>query len=96
VLLHAPLEQVRECVPPAAGLIERVSAERCRLQTGSHSLSSLALWIGLIGVDFEVEAPKELLEELRRLHARVGRALRSSSRHQGEAAAKRAKARQNI
>ena len=75
VLLHAPLEQVAERIPPGAGLLEKVSAERCRLQTGSHSLSSLALWIGLIGVDFEVEAPAELVVELGLLHARLGRAL---------------------
>jgi predicted DNA-binding transcriptional regulator YafY len=75
ILLHAPLELVAERVSPAAGVLERIDAKHCRLLAGAPSLDALALWICLIGVDFEVEQPPELVRHLRVLHARMGRAL---------------------
>lgn len=75
VILHAPFELMAKRLSPAAGVLERVDAERCRLQTGGHSLDSLAFWILLLGVDFQVEEPPELAQHLRILHQRLGRSL---------------------
>lgn len=75
VVLHAPLEQVAERVSPAAGVLERIDARRCRLLTGAHSFETLALFISLIGVEFDVEEPQGLVDALREIHGRVGRTL---------------------
>jgi predicted DNA-binding transcriptional regulator YafY len=75
VLLHAPLEVVKERVSPAAGVLARVDEKSCVLSAGAPSLDALALWILLIGVDFEVQEPPELLEHLRELHLRLQRAI---------------------
>lgn len=73
VLIHAPLDQVRARVPPLAGDLRRVDAERCRLETGADSLSRLAVYVAALGVEFEVEDPPELRRELDELAARIRR-----------------------
>jgi len=75
VLLLAPFEAIAERVSPSSVLLERVDAARCRLQAGAQSVSTVAAWILMLGVDFEVEKPPELVEHLRGLHARLGRVL---------------------
>lgn len=44
---------------------------------GAPSLEGLAVWIAFLGVDFEVVEPPELIDKLRELHARIGRAIES-------------------
>jgi predicted DNA-binding transcriptional regulator YafY len=74
VLLHAPLKTVRAQIPPGAGTLEAIDAAHCRFQTASHSYESMAVWLGLLGVDFEVEDPAELRVQLRRVAERFERA----------------------
>lgn len=76
VLIHAPLQRVRTRVPPLAGYLRRVDAERCRLESGAHSLSSLAVHIAAIGEEFEVEEPRELRRELELIAGRIRRSMR--------------------
>ncbi len=78
VILHAPLAVAAERVSPAAGALEALDAERCVLRTGGNTLASLAAWIAAIDLDFEVEEPQPLIDELRRLHARLGKAVEAS------------------
>ncbi|HLK36077.1 MAG TPA: WYL domain-containing protein, partial [Polyangiaceae bacterium] len=59
---------------PTMGRLEVVDDRTCRLETGGHSLDSLAAWILHIGVDFEVTDPPELCERLRFLGDRMLRA----------------------
>jgi hypothetical protein len=73
--LHAPLEVVSERVSPSAGRLERLDAQRCLLETGGHALGSLAIYIELIGVDFEVQGPPALVEHLQTLSERLARAV---------------------
>ncbi len=75
VLLHAPFEAMTERVSPSWGLLERVDAGRCRLQAGARSIATAAAWILMLGVDFDVEKPPELIEQMRVLHVRLGRLL---------------------
>jgi predicted DNA-binding transcriptional regulator YafY len=75
--MRAPIEVVAERVSPAAGYLERVDDQTCMLSAGAPSLDALCLWILLVGVDFEVQEPPELLTHLRELHARLGRMLGS-------------------
>jgi predicted DNA-binding transcriptional regulator YafY len=74
VILHASLEAVAEKVSSAAGRLEAIDERSCELHTGAHSLDALAMWISLIGVDFEVRDPPELVDHLRRLGDRLLRA----------------------
>jgi hypothetical protein len=61
-------------VPP-----DRIALARlCILHTGSNSLETMALYIGLEGVDFEVLDPPELVDYVRALGTRLTRAARRS------------------
>jgi predicted DNA-binding transcriptional regulator YafY len=75
LLLHAPIEAAADAVPPEIGHLEAISPTRCLLTIGSRSLEELAVWSGLIGFDFEVQEPPELIPLLRRLAARYQRAV---------------------
>ena len=45
-----------------------------RLHTGSHSLEGITIHLSLLGVDFEVHEPPELIDYIRRLADRLARA----------------------
>jgi predicted DNA-binding transcriptional regulator YafY len=77
VLIHAPLEIAAERVSASAGFLERVDAQSCMLSTGAHALHTLAVWISLIGLDFDVCDPPELVDYLRDLHTRLSRTLQA-------------------
>ncbi|MBZ5679597.1 MAG: YafY family transcriptional regulator [Acidobacteriia bacterium] len=79
VTLHASAEMVAERVPPTAGVVEGIDERRCMLYTGAPSLEILAAHLALIGVDFEVNEPPELVHEIGRLAERLGRAMRPSN-----------------
>jgi predicted DNA-binding transcriptional regulator YafY len=74
VTLHASAESVAERLPPGAGIIEAVDDHRCTLNTGAVSLDTLSVYLALVGFDFEVLEPPELVERVRRLAERFGRA----------------------
>jgi predicted DNA-binding transcriptional regulator YafY len=74
--LHAPIEVIADRVPPTSGLLEPIDARTCRLHTGADSLDALAVHVALIGVDFEVHEPPELLDHIRTLAGRLARAAR--------------------
>jgi len=79
VVLHAPLDEMRPRISPLAGMLRAVDSERCLLETGAHSLSGLAFHLAMLGVDFEVQEPAELIEHLRSLATRLTRAARAAS-----------------
>ncbi len=74
VLLHAPIADMARKVSPSAGILETVDETRCLLHAGAPSLDALAVWMSLLGVDFEVRDPPEAREHLRRLAERAARA----------------------
>jgi predicted DNA-binding transcriptional regulator YafY len=73
VTLHAPAGEVTGRVPRYWGRIEPIDARTCRYTTGDDDLRWLAMRVAMIGVDFEVEEPPELVEQLRELGARLAR-----------------------
>jgi predicted DNA-binding transcriptional regulator YafY len=75
IVLHAPLEAMSERISPLSGSLKRIDAERCVLETGAHSLSSIALYMASLEVDFEVLEPDELREMLQKLALRLRRAI---------------------
>jgi predicted DNA-binding transcriptional regulator YafY len=76
VTLHAAAEQITSRVPAHWGAIEPIDAHTCEYRTGDDDLSWLALRIAMLGVDFEVHDPPELVEHLRALAIRLSRAAR--------------------
>ena len=57
------------------GPFEPLGEERCEYRTGDDNLDWLAARIAMLGVEFEVHEPPELVEHLRALAARLGRAV---------------------
>jgi predicted DNA-binding transcriptional regulator YafY len=71
VLLHSPPEALRARVTAYEGTLEPVSANRCILRTGARSLEALAVFVAMLGVEFEVIEPAELVGTLRTLGQRL-------------------------
>jgi predicted DNA-binding transcriptional regulator YafY len=74
VTLHAPAGTVAARIPPAVGLLEAVDERTCVLDTGADTLDRLAVHLGMLGVDFEVSEPPDLVEHIRTLADRYDRA----------------------
>jgi predicted DNA-binding transcriptional regulator YafY len=69
-------EEIASRVPAHWGAVEPIDAHSCQFRTGDDDLTWLALRIAMLGVDFEVREPPELVEQLRALAERLGRAVR--------------------
>jgi predicted DNA-binding transcriptional regulator YafY len=76
VTLHAPAEQISNRIPAYWGAVEPIDAQTCRYTAGDDDLGWLALRIAMLGVDFEVQEPPQLIEHLRALGSRLRRATR--------------------
>lgn len=75
VILCAPLAQLRARISPFFGTLEVVDETSCRLRAGAQCLDILLVWVLQLGVDFVIEEPASLKDDLRALHERVGRLL---------------------
>jgi predicted DNA-binding transcriptional regulator YafY len=71
--VHAPAALVAERVPPAI-LVEAVDEHTSVVNVGSDTPQMLAVYLGMLDLDFEVAEPPELVEQLRALAERYGRA----------------------
>jgi hypothetical protein len=71
---HASAETLAERVPPTSGVIEAVDDHTCILHTGSNNLDALAIHVAVLGIDFQAHEPPELLDHIRTLAERLGRA----------------------
>jgi predicted DNA-binding transcriptional regulator YafY len=72
--LHAAAGEIESRVPAYWGAVEPVDASTCLFRTGGDDLGWLALRVAMLGVDFELHQPPELVEHLRALAWRLGRA----------------------
>lgn len=72
--VDAPAEEVLARINPAVGVVETIDAEHSVLLTGADSLEMVAVWIGMLGLDFHVAEPPELVEHLQVLARRYHRA----------------------
>ena len=75
VTLRAAAEEIATRVPPHWGTITPIDADTCEYRTGDDDLGWLAVRIAMLGVDFEVQEPPELVEHLRALATRLNRAV---------------------
>ena len=75
ILVHAPAEEVLARINPAVGTVEPAGEQESVLVTGGDSFETVAVWIGMLGLDFTVTEPPELLAHLRGLSRRYARAV---------------------
>ena len=71
--LHVPAEVAAERITPTSGLVEPVDDRTCTLHVGSHSLDEMAIWLAVIGFDFDVHEPPELVDHVHGLAQRLAR-----------------------
>jgi predicted DNA-binding transcriptional regulator YafY len=70
IKLYASAEAVAERIPPTAGIIEAIDHNTCLMHTGANTLDMVAIGLTMIGFDFEIQAPPELVEHVRMLAER--------------------------
>ena len=75
IAVDAPAEEVLRRINPTVGVVETVDDEHCVLVTGADSVETVAVWIGMLGLDFHVDAPPELVAHLRTLATRYAAAV---------------------
>ncbi len=61
-------------IGPWIGTLTAVDDSSCILDTGADSLEMLAVYLGLLGVDFTVSEPPELVQRIQALGERYTRA----------------------
>jgi predicted DNA-binding transcriptional regulator YafY len=72
--LHTSAEEMAKRLPRWAGPFEPLGEDRCEYRTGDDNLEWLAARIAMLGVDFEVHEPPELIAHLQALAERFTRA----------------------
>ena len=75
ILVDAPPEEVLSRINPTVGVVETVDDAHSILVTGADSLETVAVWIGMLGLDFHVTEPPELVQHLSVLARRYQAAL---------------------
>jgi predicted DNA-binding transcriptional regulator YafY len=71
VTLRAAADEIASRVPAYWGTLQPINAHTCEYRTGDDDLGWLALRVAMLGVDFEVHEPPELVEHLRALAERI-------------------------
>ncbi|MGI5204994.1 helix-turn-helix transcriptional regulator [Spirillospora sp. CA-108201] len=80
VVVRAPAERVAERINAAVGTVTPVDDASCVLDTGADSIETLAVHLGLLGADFTVTEPAELVAFVRALADRYHRAVEPEPR----------------
>jgi predicted DNA-binding transcriptional regulator YafY len=75
VTVHAPAAVVTARIHPAVGVVEPIDDHSCVLVCGADTVETVAVYIGLLDVDFDVTEPPELVQRLRMLSDRYRRAV---------------------
>ena len=70
VVVHLPAERLAERVGPWIGTVETLDDDRSVLVTGAERIEDIAVHLGMLGADFRVTEPPELVEALRALAVR--------------------------
>jgi hypothetical protein len=75
ITVFASAEDVLSRIHAAVGIVESVDESTCILVTGADSLEVIAVYIGMLGLDFKVTEPAALVEHLRVLGQRYAQAI---------------------
>jgi predicted DNA-binding transcriptional regulator YafY len=78
IAVDAAAEEVLARINPTVGVVERVDAGHCVLVTGGDTVEIIAAYIGMLGLDFHVSEPPELVEAVAALGERYRTAVRTS------------------
>jgi predicted DNA-binding transcriptional regulator YafY len=76
ITVLAPAEEVLSRINATVGVVEALDEQTCVLVTGADSLETIAVYIGMLGLDFKVTEPAGLVEHLRALGERYLEAVR--------------------
>jgi predicted DNA-binding transcriptional regulator YafY len=79
ILVHAPASDVLARINPAVGTVEPRDDATCVLVTGGDSIETVAVWIGMLGMDFTVREPQGLVDHLALLSRRYAEAVSAGS-----------------
>ena len=75
IAVDAPAAEVLARINPAVGVVEAVNDHACVLVTGADSVEIIAVYIGMLGLDFHVDGPPELVAQLGLVGERYRRAV---------------------
>ncbi|HEY1275307.1 MAG TPA: YafY family protein [Thermoleophilaceae bacterium] len=73
VTLHAPASEIRRR-RWLGGSVEALGDDRCEYRTSDDNLDWLAMRVAMLGCEFQVHEPPELIERLREVSERIARA----------------------
>jgi len=74
VVVHAPAAELTGRFGPWLGTVSAIDDRSCTLETGADNLEMLAGYLGLLGADFSVSEPPELVAAVQALAARYAAA----------------------
>ena len=77
ITVFAPADAVLARIHSAVGVVEAIDDEHCVLVTGADSVATVAVYIGMLGLEFRVTEPPELVAELTAVGERYLRAVGS-------------------
>jgi predicted DNA-binding transcriptional regulator YafY len=77
ITVLAPAEDVLARINATVGVVESLDDHTCVLVTGADSLETIAVYIGMLGLDFTVSEPAELVDHLAVLGQRYLNAVRA-------------------
>jgi predicted DNA-binding transcriptional regulator YafY len=75
ITVAAPAPEVLARINPAVGVVEPVDEHTSVLVTGADSVETIAAYIGMLGLDFEVGGPPDLVDALRVMSRRYAAAV---------------------
>jgi len=75
ITVYAPAEEVLSRINPAVGVVEAIDDNTSVLVTGADSVETVAVYIGMLGIEFAVTEPPELVAHLRTLAKRYANAI---------------------
>ncbi|WP_017556514.1 helix-turn-helix transcriptional regulator [Nocardiopsis baichengensis] len=78
IILHAPESEVAQRLSPMVGIVTPIDESSCELRTGAHGMETLAIHLAFLGYEFTVVEPPGVVEYLRELAERIGRAVASA------------------
>jgi predicted DNA-binding transcriptional regulator YafY len=79
ITVYAPAAEVLSRINPAVGVVEALDDDSCVLVTGADSVETVAVYIGMLGLDFTVTEPPEVVAHLATLAKRYARAVRPAT-----------------
>jgi predicted DNA-binding transcriptional regulator YafY len=73
VVVEASADRIRDRVASGWGTVEAIDDRSCEYRTGDDDLDWLAMRIAMLGAEFRVIEPPELVDRLRALGERLAR-----------------------